>query len=205
MLVDTKFFDDSFKAKLIHSFDSFDEQCDGVLVHSNNFHGLNLIAKKHDSAIDCIYIDPPYNTDSNAILYKNNYKHSSWLSLMNPLLQFSTGFEDDEHGVQIIAIDEAEVHSLTMMLHDLNKKEISKARIVIINPGGQQDKNLKLSGEYAIFVFDGNKESLSKELLTQKTQMKRAGRINEHSGTEQWAILKIGKGLQPKICSIRYM
>ena len=40
LLVDTKFFDDSFKAKLIHSFDSFDEQCDGVLVHSNNFHGL---------------------------------------------------------------------------------------------------------------------------------------------------------------------
>ncbi|MDB2568998.1 DNA methyltransferase [Candidatus Poseidonia alphae] len=164
LVLDTQFFDDSFKAKLIDSFDSFDEQCEGVLVHSNNYHGLNLLAKKHESNIDCIYIDPPYNTDSNAILYKNNYKHSSWLSLMNPLLQLSARFEDDEHGVQIIAIDEAEVHTLTMLLHAINQPKVVRPVSVIINPGGQQDKNLKLSGEYAIFVYDGSKESLAKQL-----------------------------------------
>ena len=39
LVLDTRFFDDSFKARLVASIENFDEQCDGLLIHSENFLG----------------------------------------------------------------------------------------------------------------------------------------------------------------------
>ena len=83
LVLDTAFFDADFKYKLLASIDDFDEQCDGLLIHSENFQALNLLQEKYRESIKCIYIDPPYNTGSNNdFLYKDNYQHSSWISLM---------------------------------------------------------------------------------------------------------------------------
>ena len=81
-MVDTKFFDEAFKQKLLASIDDFDAQCDGVLIHGDNFHGLRLLAEHYRSSVKCIYIDPPYNTGSDGFVYRDGYKDSSWLSMM---------------------------------------------------------------------------------------------------------------------------
>ena len=54
-----------------------------VTEHNDNFQALNLIKDKYDSNIQSIYIDPPYNTNASEIIYKNGFKHSSWLSLLD--------------------------------------------------------------------------------------------------------------------------
>ena len=82
LVLDTAFFNDEFKAKLIESIENFDEQCDGLLIHSENFQALNLLQERYRDQLNCVHIDPPYNTDTSGFLYKNSYKHSSWLSLM---------------------------------------------------------------------------------------------------------------------------
>lgn len=82
LLLDTRFFDDTFKARLISSINNFNEQCDGLLIHSENFQALNLLQERYHEQVKCIYIDPPYNTSSSSIPYKNNYRHSSWGTLM---------------------------------------------------------------------------------------------------------------------------
>jgi adenine-specific DNA-methyltransferase len=66
----------------VASIENFDEQCDGLLIHSENFQALNLLQERYREQAKCVYIDPPYNTSENAFLYKNAYKHSSWLSMM---------------------------------------------------------------------------------------------------------------------------
>ena len=81
-MVDTKFFDEAFKAKLLRSIPDLDERCDGLLIHSENFGALNLLQGRYRQQVKCIYIDPPYNAQSSEILYKNTFKHSSWLSMM---------------------------------------------------------------------------------------------------------------------------
>ncbi len=86
LVLDTAFFPESFKWSLISCIDKFDEQCDGLLINSENFQALNFIQRKYLNKVDYCYIDPPYNTDSAPILYKNNYKDSSWLSLMSDRL-----------------------------------------------------------------------------------------------------------------------
>ncbi|MEF9606355.1 DNA methyltransferase, partial [Paracoccus sp. PXZ] len=58
----------------------------GLLIHSENNQALRALGEKLRNAVDCIYIDPPYNTDASSIVYKNNYKDSSWISLMDTRL-----------------------------------------------------------------------------------------------------------------------
>lgn len=83
LVLDTKFFSDEFKHKLLSSIDNFDEQCDGLLINSDNFHAINLLQNKYYNTISSIYLDPPYNTGSdNTFLYKDCYQHSSWIQMM---------------------------------------------------------------------------------------------------------------------------
>ena len=82
LVLDTAFFSAEFKERLIASIDNLDETLDGLLIHSENFQALQLLQTKYKGKIKYIYIDPPYNAKSSEILYKNNYKHSSWLSLI---------------------------------------------------------------------------------------------------------------------------
>ncbi len=82
LMVDTALFDAAFKQGLLSAIDNLDESLDGLLIHGDNFHGLSLLQLRYREQVKCVYIDPPYNTEGNAILYKNTYRHSSWVSLM---------------------------------------------------------------------------------------------------------------------------
>lgn len=83
LVLDTKFFSEDFKYRLLAEFDNLDEQVDGLLVNSENFQALSLIQERYREQVRCIYIDPPYNTGKDGFSYKDNYQHSSWLSLMH--------------------------------------------------------------------------------------------------------------------------
>ena len=110
-MVDTKFYDEEFKSELLKSIPALDEQIDGLLIHSENFQALNLIQKKYDSQIKCIYIDPPYNTGNDGFLYKDGYQHSSWLSMLNDRLRIARKFMN-EKGIIFISIDDCEQDNL---------------------------------------------------------------------------------------------
>lgn len=90
--VDTKYFDEDFKERLLEKLtekDSIDDLIDGILIKSENWQALNLLLKKYKEKVKCIYIDPPYNTGSDEFLYKDKYLHSSWLSMMEERLRLS--------------------------------------------------------------------------------------------------------------------
>ncbi len=87
MVLDTRHFSAEFVDHLLASYDDLDETIDGLLVHSENWQALNLLSQKYDNKVQQIHIDPPYNTDVSGFLYKNDYRHSSWLSMMNDRLR----------------------------------------------------------------------------------------------------------------------
>ena len=58
LVLDTKFFNDGFKARLIASIEDFDDQCDGLLIQSENFQALRSISERYNNQVDAIYIDP---------------------------------------------------------------------------------------------------------------------------------------------------
>lgn len=63
LVLDTKFFSVEFKHKLVGSMEKVDEECNGLLINSENFQALELLQEKYRETVKCVYIDPPYNTD----------------------------------------------------------------------------------------------------------------------------------------------
>lgn len=82
LVLDTQFFDREFKDRLLKSFDDLDKATGGIMIKSENWQALNLMQEKYREKVKCIYIDPPYNTGNDEFIYKDNYQHSSWLSMM---------------------------------------------------------------------------------------------------------------------------
>ncbi len=82
LVLDTQHFDADFTSRLLEAMGDVEEQTDGVLFYSENFQALSLVQTRYREKVKCIYIDPPYNTSENAFLYKNNYKHSSWITMV---------------------------------------------------------------------------------------------------------------------------
>ena len=152
LVLDTAFFDAKFKHQLVKSMENIDEQTNGLLINSENFQALELLQEKYAKRVKCVYIDPPYNAESSEILYKNTFKHASWLSLMENRLSLANNTLEKE-GVEIIAIDEVEQCKLSQLLIDLNPDKDVASVAVVHNPTGQQGYNISFSSEYAIFVY----------------------------------------------------
>ena len=114
-MVDTKFFSEDFKSRLLRSIPDIDERCDGVLIHSENFQALNLLQERYREQVKCIYIDPPYNTGSDGFLYRDSYQHSSWLAMMCDRLSKGRMLQVGD-GAIFVSINENEVSNLSQLL-----------------------------------------------------------------------------------------
>lgn len=102
------------RKKILNSINDIDDNVDGVFINGDNYQALNLLKKKYNSVIDCVHIDPPYNTDTSGFLYKNSFKHSSWLSMMDSRLLFVKNLLS-ENGVFFCHIDENEYERLYLI------------------------------------------------------------------------------------------
>lgn len=172
LVLDTRFFDEDFKASILSSIENFDEQCDGLLIHSENFQALNFLQSQYKDQFKCIYIDPPYNTASTPILYKNEYKHSSWASLMWDRLSMSKNLLKQD-GVKSVAIDDTEMVNLSIVLEDIFPNYRQSKITVIHNPKGSITKDFNRVHEYSLFVTkEENKKAIARTLEKNKTPRK---------------------------------
>lgn len=89
LVLDTQHFDNDFVDRLLSSIDSLDDKTDGLLIQSENFQALAFLREKYHEKIQCVSIDPPYNTDNNDFIYKDSYRHSSWLGMMKDRINLS--------------------------------------------------------------------------------------------------------------------
>ena len=122
LVLDTRHFSEDFKRRLLASFDDLDEQCDGLLIHSENFQALSLLRERYHQQVCCAYNDPPYNTEadrsSGKFLYKDGYERSSWISfLYDRIAQTLPLLADD--ALFLVSIDEHEFGRLNELLGQL--------------------------------------------------------------------------------------
>lgn len=118
LLVDTALFSSEFKYKLLAEIDNLDQQCDGLVVHSENFQALQLLQEKYRAQVKCIYIDPPYNTGDDGFVYKDSFKSSSWISMLHDRLKISKDFMLDGASIYC-SIDNNEVANSKCLLSDI--------------------------------------------------------------------------------------
>ncbi|MFN0203959.1 MAG: DNA methyltransferase, partial [Bacteroidia bacterium] len=163
LVVDTQFFDETFKDRLLAEFENLDAETDGLLINSENFQALNLMQEKYQEKIDVTYIDPPYNTDASPIMYKNSYRNSSWMSLMNDRLSVSIKLMSDA-GILCVTIDDFQTNELVILMNDVFKKDNYLGTVVIRNnPSGRPTQSgLAISHEYGHFYSKSESSKLMK-------------------------------------------
>lgn len=149
LVVDTKFFDAEFKDNLLADFDNLDEQTDGLLINSDNFQALYKLKSKYKNQIKSIYIDPPYNTEGDGFLYKDQFKHSSWLSFMQDRLYFEKMLLGKE-SLSFYSIDEREVTNLKKLLAYLYPIENQAGEFVWNTKHSQQQGLVASYHEYVL-------------------------------------------------------
>ena len=97
-----------------------------TLIEADNYHALQLLEYLYAGKVDCIYIDPPYNTGARDWKYNNDYvdnsdqyRHSKWLSMMQKRLRLAKKLLNPKDSVLIVTIDEKEYLHLGCLLEEM--------------------------------------------------------------------------------------
>lgn len=131
-----------------------------TLIEADNYHALQLLEYLYAEKVDCIYIDPPYNTGAKDWKYNNDYvddkdayRHSKWLSFMEKRLRLAKKLLNPDTGVLIITIDEHELHHLRTLVDELFPEAYIQMVTYVINPKGVTQGRFSRVEEYAIYCF----------------------------------------------------
>lgn len=134
-----------------------------TLIEADNYHALQLLEYLYAGKVDCIYIDPPYNTGAKDWKYNNDYvdssdtyRHSKWLSMMQKRLKLAKKLLNPKDSVLIVTIDEKEYLHLGCLLEEMFPSANIQMVTDIINPKGVSRGSLfSRAEEYIYYVFIG--------------------------------------------------
>lgn len=142
-----------------------------MLIEADNYHALQLLVYLYGGKVDCIYIDPPYNTGAKDWKYNNDYvdsadayRHSKWLSFMEHRLKLAKRLLNPKDSVLIVTIDEKEYLHLGCLLEEMFPEANIAMVSSIINPHGVPHQgDFTRVTEYIFFVRLGDCTILPEE------------------------------------------
>lgn len=134
-----------------------------TLIEADNYHALQLLKYLYAGKVDCIYIDPPYNTGARDWKYNNDYvdssdsyRHSKWLSMMKKRLELAKDLLNPADSVLIVTIDEKEYLHLGCLLEEIFPNANIQMVSDVIHPSGVARTNqFSRVDEYLFFIAIG--------------------------------------------------
>ena len=141
-----------------------------AVINGENLHALQLLLYLYEGQVDCIYIDPTFNSGAADWKYNNRfvdatdrYRHSKWLSMMERRLRLARRLLKSD-GILVLLIDEHELYHLGMLLEELFPEYLRYKVSIVINPKGSTGKrNLGVVDEQALYCVP----SLGKDLISE--------------------------------------
>lgn len=171
--LDTRYFDENFVDELLALIDDLESQIDGVLLNSENLQALDLLMEKYRGTIRCVHIDPPYNTNTSGFLYKNDYQHSSWLTMMENRLSLAEQLMAPDSCI-LCHIDEHEYENLFQVFSILPMKNQGTIVWDKRNPVSGANR-IATQHEYVVCYSNGNiklqYQSLNREAILKKASV----------------------------------
>jgi len=134
-----------------------------VVIKGENYHTLEALRFSHAGKIDCIYIDPPYNTGARDWKYDNDYvdaddgyRHSKWLAFMERRLRLARDLLNPDASVLIVSIDEKEFLRLGLLLEQLFvDADLQMVTTVISAKGTMRKREFSRVSEHLFFLLIG--------------------------------------------------
>lgn len=155
---------------------------DNLIIHGDNLEALKALLPNHAGKIDCVFIDPPYNTGNEGWCYNDNVRsplmqewlkksanpvdkedlerHDKWLCMMWPRLVLLRELMA-EYGVLFVTIDDNEYHSCKLLLDEIfGELNFVSSVVTKANPRGRQsDTNFATVHEYCL-IYSKNRDYL---------------------------------------------
>ena len=144
---------------------------DNLLIHGDNLLALKSLLPEFGGRVDCIYIDPPYNTGNEGWVYNDNVndpriqkwlgevvgkegedlsRHDKWLCMMYPRLKLLKQLLADD-GVIFISLDDNEQSHLKLICDEIFGSHNFQAQIIVqSNKRGQTYKQIAKTHEYLL-------------------------------------------------------
>jgi len=91
-----------------------DSDSGNMLIQGDNLLALKALLPFYRGKVKCIYIDPPYNTQSAFTHYDDKLEHSQWLTLMYPRLVMLRELLAEDGSIWI-TVDDNESHYLKVL------------------------------------------------------------------------------------------
>ena len=165
---------------------------DNLIIHGDNLHALKALMPRYAGKVNCIYIDPPYNTGNEKWIYNDNVKspmmkewlkdkspvegedlerHDKWLCMMWPRLHLLRELLAED-GVIFISIDDNEQHRLRMMMDEIFDEENFLADVIWQHRYGRSN-NAKLFSNQREHIITYRKSNKVAHI-----RVKRRGKLN---------------------------
>ena len=135
-----------------------------VVINGENYHALESLLFCYAGKVDCIYIDPPYNTGAKDWKYNNDYvdesdeyRHSKWLAMMERRLKLAKNLLNPRGSALFVTIDEKEYLNLGLLLQQMFPNSSNMQMITsVTNPSGSsRAASFARAGEYIYALFFG--------------------------------------------------
>jgi adenine-specific DNA-methyltransferase len=153
----------------LSSKEKIDFEKENLIIRGNNLLALHSIYKRYAGKVKLIYIDPPYNPDSNSntFCYNNTFNETTWLTFMKNRLEIAKKLLTTD-GAIIVAVDENEHLPLGMLLRQLFSDYEMHCITIVHNPRGVQGTNFSYTHEYAFFVIPKGQKTIVDRIITQE-------------------------------------
>lgn len=95
-----------------------DAAAENLLIQGDNLLALKALLPFYRGRVKCIFIDPPYNTQSAFEHYDDKLEHSQWLSMMHPRLVLLRELLAEDGSIWV-TIDDNEAHYLKVLMDEV--------------------------------------------------------------------------------------
>ena len=143
-----------------------------TIIEADNYHALQLLEYLYEGQVDCIYIDPPYNTGARDWKYNNDYvdsndayRHSKWLSMMQKRLKLAKNLLKNT-GILVVTIDDNELSHLDCILMEIFPEYDRFIVTIEHSKRGRRGKNIAKSNEFALFLVRRGLDVICQESTT---------------------------------------
>ena len=190
LIIDTKHFSNTFKFRLLESIPDLDGQTNGVMIWGDNYHALSFLKAKYAKSVQSVYIDPPYNADATAILYKNGYRNSSWCAMIHNRIALARELMKPS-GIICITIDDYELYNLKQVADVVFPNAYIATVAIRNNPSGRSTVvGFSINHEYALFYGKESGEYSVGRMPHSDEQLSRYGEIDENGQAYEWENLR---------------
>jgi adenine-specific DNA-methyltransferase len=167
-----------------------DLRLDGnLIIQGDNLHALKALLPMYAGKVDCIFIDPPYNTGNEGWAYNDNVnapmikewlaanpigiedglRHDKWCAMMWPRLRLLHELLAED-GVIFVAIDDNEVHHLRLLLDETFGRDCFVAEIIWRSSDSSRNDAKRFSLDHnTILVYSKNHDWISEKLDRDET------------------------------------